>query len=344
MSEEYDLKPFTFKADKTKPARIVQKKDGSLEIWFYDEDGNLRKMPVIVSVLPGEVVDAILNNSLTSSLTGKLLEAQGLAPYPMTGKGLKLSGAWSVTSDIDAPQGIWIYSKDTATPAKATVAFRGTKFALAYKSYSAGGIANIYVDGSLIKELDTYDSIDHVEIYFVSGLIDGEHVLEIEVSGEKNPSSSNYYVSLYGLYFEASKNPVQDVDYFVRNIVDTIKNYLNDIRNIGLVNPKYSLLTSTPLGASASYTSGWDNAENWGFKTVALLAYSDVDSATDGMCIEQSDDQSTIIRKVCKSYTGGDVSGNLLTDQLIAKYVRFTYKNGSTAQSTFKLIKRYYIA
>ena len=232
MTEEYDLKPFTFKADKTKPARIVQKLDGSLEIWFYDEDGNLRKMPVVVSVLPGEVVDTILGNSLTSSLTGKILEAQGLAPYPLTSKTITYNDASSLSTDITSPTGWFWVSNDYTTPGYMEVKFVGTKFGLFLRKFSSAGKANIYVDGVLVNIVDLYGSFDHWELYYKDGFEDKEHVLKIEVSSDKNPSSSNYYVEVGGLYFEAGKNPVQDIDYWNRQKLLDIYNKLLDVINV----------------------------------------------------------------------------------------------------------------
>jgi hypothetical protein len=57
MAEEYVYAPFDIRADATKPARIVQDKEGKLYLEYYDLDGELRRVPITLVLFPQELGD-----------------------------------------------------------------------------------------------------------------------------------------------------------------------------------------------------------------------------------------------------------------------------------------------
>src|SRR5205814_705160 len=58
------------------------------------------------------------------------------------------------------------------------------------------GIAEVYVDGSLKSEVDTYATPSKAQVkqYSVTGLADGPHTLAIKAAGRKNSSSGGSWV------------------------------------------------------------------------------------------------------------------------------------------------------
>ena len=51
------------------------------------------------------------------------------------------------------------------------------------------GIANVYVDGTLKTQVDSYSASGQAQqvLYTIAGLSSGSHTLVIEVTGTKNP-------------------------------------------------------------------------------------------------------------------------------------------------------------
>ena len=56
-----------------------------------------------------------------------------------------------------------------------------------------GGIARVYLDGTLVADVDTYARMQEeyqAPLFVATGLAPGEHSLTIEVTGMANPNSS----------------------------------------------------------------------------------------------------------------------------------------------------------
>jgi lysophospholipase L1-like esterase len=65
---------------------------------------------------------------------------------------------------------------------------------------SSSGIANVYIDGVLTKQVDLYYSGNRQKIFLIThALVPGEHTIRVEVSGEKNPNSEDYKIMMHGL-------------------------------------------------------------------------------------------------------------------------------------------------
>ena len=100
--------------------------------------------------------------------------------------------------------------------------------------------------------------------------------------------------------------------------------------------------TSTPLGVDTTFTGAWQDTLDYGAITISVLA--DEDSATDGLVIEWSPDQTnisgddkfTILADIGKTFTFGPAD----------RYVRLKYTNGGTEQTSFYLntiLRRVYV-
>jgi len=137
---------------------------------------------------------------------------------------------------------------------------------------------------------------------------------------------------------DAGDSPANVTGYTVLKLLDIISDHMQYLRRHNADVVVYSLLTSTPLGANAEYTSVWiDLFYNFWTYFMATV-YSDVDGT---LYIEQSPDSTNVDREDSLSYTGGSKSGNLLKVQIMMRYVRVRYVNGATAQTVFRLGRRW---
>jgi hypothetical protein len=57
MSEEVFYAPFNIRADPNKPASILQDSEGKLWLQYYDEKGELRKVPISLVIFPQELAN-----------------------------------------------------------------------------------------------------------------------------------------------------------------------------------------------------------------------------------------------------------------------------------------------
>ena len=80
--------------------------------------------------------------------------------------------------------------------ASATFSFNGTGANWIGFSDEYAGIANVYVDGVLKGQIDTYHSPTQYKVseYSITGLAAGNHTLKIEVSGKKNAASGGAWI------------------------------------------------------------------------------------------------------------------------------------------------------
>ena len=134
--------PFTLKADKSKPARVVQDPEGKLWLEYYDENGEVRRTPIVVTILPTEIralkdqldvtdLVAILPvcivgqevtvdvDTLGSELgvTGEIDTSSAISPVtaltPTSGKRIDVRGVYLAT-DSNAGE-VWAYFADSGT-------------------------------------------------------------------------------------------------------------------------------------------------------------------------------------------------------------------------------------
>ncbi len=94
-------------------------------------------------------------------------------------------------------------------------------------------------------------------------------------------------------------------------------------------------LNSTPLGANESVNTGWMSTQGYG--ALLYVIRSDQAGATNGITVEYSDDGTNAIAGgAAISYTQVNMQ---IQRVLVPKglYTRITYKNGTTAQTSFRL-------
>jgi len=93
-------------------------------------------------------------------------------------------------------------------------------------------------------------------------------------------------------------------------------------------------VTTTALGANASFTGGWYDYRYELYAHLMYLCYSDVDGT---MYSEFSHNTIDVIREDSLSYTGGSKTGNLIDTRILARHARVRYVNGAVAQTKFVL-------
>jgi hypothetical protein len=81
--------------------------------------------------------------------------------------------------------------------ARASFSFSGTEVRWVGFRAARTGIANVYLDGVFVAEVDTYAAGAEgyqATAYTLSGLAPGAHTLVIEATGRRNPAATNNYV------------------------------------------------------------------------------------------------------------------------------------------------------
>lgn len=101
----------------------------------------------------------------------------------------------------------------------------------------------------------------------------------------------------------------------------------------GVLTTKKVASTSTPLAASATYTS--NAATTFGYTSIRGFAFSDQASATNGLSIQQSMDATNW--DVKDEFTVSASTEKPFRVDVAAPYVRIVYTNGLTNQTSFRL-------
>ena len=91
--------------------------------------------------------------------------------------------------------------------------------------------------------------------------------------------------------------------------------------------------TNTPLGSNATFTGAFEDVKN--FSSLSLLVRTDKDSATDGLKLQWSDDGVNVRRESIATMAGNTANGYYFSVGRQGRYYRFTYTNGSDAQTVF---------
>jgi hypothetical protein len=101
--------------------------------------------------------------------------------------------AWSGTS---GNTGTGTAARSQSAGEQATFAFTGT--AVSWISFRAplAGIANVFIDGGFVAQVDLYSAAEEVRLpVFTSGpLANGPHTLRIDVTGNRNPAATGAFV------------------------------------------------------------------------------------------------------------------------------------------------------
>ena len=106
------------------------------------------------------------------------------------------SGTWTHSSDVKYFNGTKSVSNTTNTTSQ--ISFTGTSINIFARKLAAGGKFDVYIDGIFDSTVDTYNATDQykVLVYQKTGLSSGSHTIQIKLAGQKNPSSSGYWIGL----------------------------------------------------------------------------------------------------------------------------------------------------
>jgi hypothetical protein len=104
------------------------------------------------------------------------------------------TGAWYSNSGSFNSGGSAVLALNSG--ARATFTFTGTAVGWIGYRDSWSGIANVYIDGTLKAQVDTYAASSQAQVvnYTLAGLSPGTHTITIEVSGNKNTAAQSAWV------------------------------------------------------------------------------------------------------------------------------------------------------
>jgi len=136
-------------------------------------------------------------NTATSSPVGVTVfnSPPGQTRFEDTDPSISFTAGWTPDTTLRAWSGGSAMLSTTAG-ARATFTFSGTSaYWIGFRGPQAG-IARVYVDGIVVSDIDTYSSFEQVQatLFQATGLAAGTHTMTIEVTGSKNPASTNAYV------------------------------------------------------------------------------------------------------------------------------------------------------
>ncbi len=116
--------------------------------------------------------------------------AQTVTRFEETNSAVSLSAGW--TEDSGEPWSGGSAAISSSAGAQATFSFTGTSVTWLGGRSNATGIAQVFLDGKYVADVDTYSKTQEtrVPMYTMNGLADTSHTLTIEVTGTMNASSN----------------------------------------------------------------------------------------------------------------------------------------------------------
>jgi len=102
----------------------------------------------------------------------------------------------------------------TTPGAQATFTFTGTSISWIGARGPQTGIADVFLDGTLVAEVDLYSPTEQIQqaVFTATGLADATHTLMIEVTGRQNPASQNALVVVDAFEVTSSGIQIQETD------------------------------------------------------------------------------------------------------------------------------------
>jgi outer membrane protein assembly factor BamB len=143
---------------------------------------------------------AVLNSDGTIYITSNgTLKAIGGAPpqtyFEENDPAIIYTGSWIALNCPSCSGGALKYSNQTG--AKADFTFNGTGIKWIVTKAKMLGKAKVYLDGMYMGMVDLYGPTPQYQVVLQkTGLSPGTHTCSIEVSGQKNPSSTGYYIDI----------------------------------------------------------------------------------------------------------------------------------------------------
>jgi beta-galactosidase GanA len=234
--------------------------------------------------------DATSTATVSTSLDNVNLDEAAGYTYDDTSSALDYSGTWThagpsagyTSGDYDQTE-----SWSTQAGASMTLDFTGTAAAWIGPKNTNGGIADVYLDGTLAATVDTYSPAGKLfqqVLFSKTGLSAGSHTLEIVVTGTQNPASSADTVVVDAINVPTA---AQQADFFPVIPQQAGNSITLDGRDSRLLTANYDF-----AGQDLVYsTSELDTQSSIGGRSVALL-YDP--AGTDGETVLQYASQPTV--------------------------------------------------
>ncbi|MDT8858824.1 CotH kinase family protein [Alkalihalobacillus sp. MEB130] len=148
------------------------------------------------AVVTGHTTDGQVIHLLNVS-THNITRTEGF--YNADSKIFTYTGAWQQSRIDDHRDQLAIYSNETESDV--TFTFEGTGFIWFGYSSTTQGLAEVYVNGELVAEVDTFNrsAIFQNKLFELTGLNYGEHTVTISVKGESRPEATNNRVHIDGV-------------------------------------------------------------------------------------------------------------------------------------------------
>jgi beta-galactosidase GanA len=234
--------------------------------------------------------DATSTATASTSLDNVNLDEAAGYTYDDTSSALDYSGTWThagpssgyTSGDYDQTE-----SWSTQAGASMTLDFTGTAVQWIGPKNTNGGIADVYLDGSLAATVDTYSPAGKLfqqVLFSKTGLSAGSHTLEIVVTGTQNPASSADTVVIDAINVPTA---AQQADFFPVIPQQAGNSITLDGRDSRLLTANYDF-----AGQDLVYsTSELDTQASIGGRSVALF-YDP--AGTDGETVFQYASQPTV--------------------------------------------------
>ncbi len=150
----------------------------------------------------------------------------------------------------------------TTAGAQATLPFNGTSITWIGFNGPNTGIANVYLDGSFVGQVDTYSPTGRVQnaVFTATGLADASHTLTIESTGLKNDASTGTLIAVDAFDVTSPGTRFEETDWRVAYSGDWIQDNVNHAWSQG------SIAESTAAGAQATFTFTGTSVKWIGFR------------------------------------------------------------------------------
>jgi beta-galactosidase GanA len=234
--------------------------------------------------------DATSTATVSTSLDNVNLDEAAGYTYDDTSSALDYSGTWThagpsagyTSGDYDQTE-----SFSTQAGASMTLDFTGTAVQWIGPKNTNGGIADVYLDGTLAATVDTYSPAGKLfqqVLFSKTGLSAGSHTLEIVVTGTQNPASSADTVVIDAINVPTA---AQQADFFPVIPQQAGNSITLDGRDSRLLTANYDF-----AGQDLVYsTSELDTQASIGGRSVALFCDP---AGTDGETVFQYASQPTV--------------------------------------------------
>lgn len=136
---------------------------------------------------------------------GKQRESEDVGIEEDNTTAVTYTGSWTTVNDSSASAGS--YRKASSALASASFSFNGSAVSWLATKDSSLGIANVYLDGQYISNVDLYSPTPEyqVKIFSYNLLASGDHTLTVKPSGTKNASATDFDITVDAFIYTKKK-------------------------------------------------------------------------------------------------------------------------------------------